>query len=152
MKGFTLMALLVITGWHQAHAQTVAQVSGALSSVRLEDKLLQDTYDNLNAMAIGEEKPVVDSILDELNMFRTSVGIVIAVGNVLVKMRDPEDAKAARVQFQYSLGNVLKQLDVAVKYTNSYMALMKGQAALAEATKARDAMIASREQLRSLAN
>jgi len=146
------MALVVVAGWHQARAQSVAQVRSVVASVRAQDKLLQAAYDNLIAMAIGEDKQAVDGVLDDMNMFRASVGTVVAVGNVLVDMRDPLDANVARAQLQFSLGNVLRALDITVKYTNSYMALMKGPAALAEATKARDAMVASRDQLRSLAN
>jgi hypothetical protein len=149
MKALALVALTVCTVM-AAHAQSVPAVNSALDTISSQDKVLQAAYENLVPMGIGQDKDAVDSILDSINRFRICVGPAVAVGNVLTKMRDPEDGRAARVQFQYSLVLVLKQADVAVKYTNSYMALLKSPAALAAATKARDAMVMEREQLRSL--
>jgi hypothetical protein len=149
---YKIVAAMVALGVFaaSAHGQSVPAVNSALETIRTQDNLLGNAYDNLRPMGIGQDQDAVGKILDDVNLFRIDVGIVVAVGNVLVKMRDPEDAKAARVQLQYSLSNALKVADITLNYTNSFMALVKSAAALAEATKARDAMIAIRDQLRSL--
>jgi len=147
MKGFTLTALLIATS---AHGQTVDQVSNALDAIRAHEKLLQVSFDNLQGMTTGQDADVVRSIGNMLTRFRLSDEIAIAVADLLPHMRDTEDAQQARAQLQYSLDTVLQQADLAVKYVNSYMTLLKGAAARAETTKARDEMIMIREQLRSL--
>jgi hypothetical protein len=147
MKGLVLTALLVAAS---AHGQAASQVNDALGAIRAHDNLLQVSYENLQGMAIGEDKDAVNAIGNTVNTFRIGSGNAIAVGNLLPLMRDPEDAKNVRVQLQYSLGVVLQVADISIKFMNSYMALLKGPAALAETTKARDEMIAIREQIRSL--
>jgi hypothetical protein len=147
MKGFVLTALLVAAS---AHGQAASQVNDALGAIRAHDNLLHVSYENLQGMAIGEDKDAVNAIGNTVNTFRIGSGTAIAVGNLLPLMRDPEDAKQVRVQLQYSLGVVLQVADISIKIMNSYMALLTGPAALAETTKARDEMIAIREQMRSL--
>jgi hypothetical protein len=147
MKGLALTALLIAAS---AYGQTVSQVNDALGAIKAHDKLLEVSFGNLRGMTIGQEADVLNSITGMVTLFRVSDGTVIAVGNILPHMRDPEDAKHVRIQLQHSLDAAVQIADVAVNGMNGYMTLLKGPAALAETTKARDEMIAIREQLRSL--
>jgi hypothetical protein len=55
-----------------------------------------------------------------------------------------------RAQLQLSLADAIDLATIEVDAMNGYMASLKGAAALAETTKARDEMIAIREALRSI--
>jgi len=147
MKGLALAALLVAGS---AHGQTVQQVHDALTSISAHTESLGVSFENLQGMAIGQDQRAVESITNTMILFLQSSGVVGAVASLLPKMRDPEDAKQVRLRLQISLGETLHVADVNLKSMNGYMTFVKGPAALAEATKARDAMVAIREQLRSL--
>jgi hypothetical protein len=142
------LALAILT--IPAHAQTVTQVSAAQGAIRVQFNVLQSTSENLIPMALGQDERPINSILGNVNMTIANVTTVLVIGDLLPKMRDPEDAKAVRAQLQYSSAAALPVADNLVKFTNGYMALLKSPAAVAEATKTSDSMIAIREQLRSL--
>ncbi len=147
MKGLVLVFLFASTA---AYSQTAQQVSNAFEAVRAQDNVLQVASENLGGMAIGADATAVGGINHTVMLFMALDGIVIAVGNLLPKMHDTADANHVRIQLHSSLGSVLEMNDVNIKYVNGAMTLLKSPAALAEATKARDAMVAIQGQLRAL--
>jgi hypothetical protein len=147
-----VLALALAVFIISAHAQTATQVGAAQGAVRVQINVLQSASENLIPMAFGQDERPINSILGNVNMSIASVTTVLVIGDLLPKMRDPEDAKVVRAQLEFSLAPALQVLDNLLKFTNGYMALLKSPAAVAEATKVRDAMIVIRNQLRSLVN
>jgi hypothetical protein len=147
MKRPALMLLLCVS---PAYGQTAAQVTDALASIRTHDQLLTAAFQNLQGMNMGPEGEVLRSASDAINFMRASDDAPIAVANLVRHMRDPADLKEVRAQLQYSLAHAIRFADIAVNSTNGYLALLKGPAAVAELTKARDEMIAIKLAMQSL--
>jgi hypothetical protein len=147
MKGLVLTALFIAPS---AYGQTAAEVNTKLDAIRGHYPRLDVAVDNLKGMAIGLDANAVTLIRDAVVTFKMGTETVIAVGNLLPYMRNAEDARKVRVQLQYSLGVALQLDDVYLDVINGYMTQLKGAAALAETTKARDEMNAIRDLLRSL--
>ncbi len=146
-----VLALATLTMFSLSlHAQSVDEVKSAFLGLVVQDKVMQATLENLAPMAIGRDQEAVSLIVSSIAQFREHLDAIYAVGLLLGKMRGPEDAKAAREQLQQSLGVSIKRMDITLQFTNTCLAALKSPAAVAEATKARDAMVASREQLRTL--
>jgi hypothetical protein len=136
----------------QAAAPSVDEVKSVFSGLHAQSQVLQAASENLTPMAINQDQQAVALILANIGQFMGHAMPVYAVGNLLGKMRDQEDAQAVRQAIRFQAGLVIQQMDLTLKSTNQYMAFLKSPAAAAEAAKARDAMIASREQLRALSN
>jgi hypothetical protein len=142
MKGIAAVLL--------AYGQTVQHLSDAQAAIREHDKTLGHIADNLGRMAAGPDEDVIGSIGDTINLFRTSKGTFMPVANLVRHMKDPDDEKKVREQLQYSLEQALTMQDLTIKYMNGYLMYLKGQAAITEARRAQDEMIAIREQTHSL--
>jgi hypothetical protein len=147
MKGLALAALLIASA---AYGQTVEQIDQAQGAIKVQEKVLATAFGNLQGMAIGQDTEVVGSINNTVNVFRLGYEPLIAVSNLVRHLKDKYDAGLVRIQLQYSLGRSLSLADISVNAMNGYLTMVKAPAALAEATKARDAMVEVREQLRSL--
>lgn len=148
----TRLILIAMLGAASAYGQSVSQVTDALATIQAHDALLGAAYENIQGMSTGQEATVLASASDAINGMRLMDGTVIAVANLVRRMRDPGDLKDALAQLQYSLGYALRVAEVSLKSMNGYLTLIKAPAAAAEVTKARDQMIAIREALRSLKN
>jgi len=140
MKRLALILLLGISP--SAYGQTVAQVNDALASIRAHDQLLVTALNSIQGMNLGPEGEVLRAATDTINFMRASDDAPIAVANLVRQMRDPADLKAVRTQLRQSLVGAIRFADIAVNSTNGYLALLKGPAAVAEMTRARDEMIA----------
>jgi hypothetical protein len=121
-----------------------------LGLISAQDELLSLSYGNVRGMSIGQDAQILLSVTDTVWAFKLNTQTVTAVGSILPHMRDPEDAKRVRAELQHSLAGAIEVATIEVDAMNGYMTELKGAAALAETTRARDEMIAIREALRSL--
>jgi hypothetical protein len=147
VKWLALSALLVAT---TAHGQPVAQANGPIDTMRTQAQHLQDSVHILGDMAIGQDRETVVAILNTAALFLANFRPVSELATILPYMRDQQDAIRVSIQLVMDVDSALQSADSSLKTMNIALTLVHGPAVLAEATKARDSIIAIRDQLRTI--
>jgi hypothetical protein len=146
----TVLALAMSYGYiNTACAQSVPAVFHAVAAASAVDQQLLAARKNLSQMSRGLtsiERDCASSVWSAATDFQGTVSDAINVGRILTEMKSPEDLNTVRVYYfgQSSL-NAATVGDYDLELVNNCLVDITTPAALAEATKIRDAMVRLRE-------
>lgn len=127
-----------------ASAQSVPDVVRAITAAHAVEGPAMNSAKNLTQMQrvlSQNEKDATHTVLSAQSEFGFAYRDLIDVGQLLVFMKCAEDQSIARKYFREASLNVVTLVDEEVNYINVFLPSITTPAALAEATKMRDAMI-----------
>jgi hypothetical protein len=153
-----LLTLLLGAAYTAYPAPPNTNVSDVLGTIKEELKSFSVSQHNLAEMRDGlrreeftdEERARVGDILSTTNAFKASLNPPFFVGGLVAEMQDPKDADTVRRTFYLTADNMVTGADFDIMNVNKHMTGIHNAAALAQAARVRDAMIAIRDTLKAV--
>lgn len=156
-----LLTLLLGAAYTAYPAPPNTNVSDVLGTIKEQMKSFSVSRHNLAEMRDGlrrekftdEERARVRDILSTTNAFMASLDPPLFVGGLVAEMQEPKDADTVRRTFYITADHMVTSADFDLSDVNKHMTGIHNAAALAQAVRVRDAMIAIRDTLKAaLAN
>jgi hypothetical protein len=149
MKRLALLLILAASATI-ANGQTVTQPGSPMEAMRTQAQHLNDSIRILADMAIGQDRDTVVALMNTIALFSANFRPLNELTTILPDMRDSQDAMRLSIQIVQDVDSALTSVESSIKTMNVAMTFVHSPAVLAEATKARDAMIVIRDQLRAI--
>jgi hypothetical protein len=149
------LALAVALGsTNTVSAQSISPFGQAVHSAIALEKEMSTALNNLRQMTRGltstESGAATDVFQAEIN-FHCTLNEVITIGQILGDMKSAEDRSTVGQYFSQSSRDAVAHADIAIEYINNNLVAITTPAALAEATKIRDAVVRLREVFQQFA-